>query len=107
MRPEKIPSSGRQVSVDSVICTQSLEITYKNNLKALKSTSLDITQGSFVVLLGPSGAGKSTLLRSLNGLVKPTAGSVTATGLGDLADPSTLQLRQRHALPTELTARAL
>lgn len=81
---------------DSVICTNVLEVTYKNNLKALKSTSLDITQGSFVVLLGTSGAGKSTLLRSLNGLVKPTAGSVTVAGLGDLADLSTLQRHRRQ-----------
>jgi phosphonate transport system ATP-binding protein len=73
-----------------------LEVTYKNNLKALKSTSIDITQGSFVVLLGTSGAGKSTLLRALNGLVQPTAGSVKATGLGDLANPSTLQRHRRQ-----------
>ncbi len=81
---------------ESVICTNALEVTYKNNLKALKSTSLDIVQGSFVVLLGTSGAGKSTLLRSLNGLVKPTAGSVTAAGLGDLANLSTLQRHPRQ-----------
>jgi phosphonate transport system ATP-binding protein len=81
---------------DSVICTNALEVIYKNNLKALKSTSLDIAQGSVVVLLGTSGAGKSTLLRSLNGLVKPTAGCVTAAGLGDIADPSTLQRHRRQ-----------
>lgn len=84
------------VATDSVICTSGLEVTYKNNLKALKSTDLEITQGSFVVLLGTSGAGKSTLLRALNGLVKPTAGSVTAACLGDLADPSTLQRHRRQ-----------
>jgi phosphonate transport system ATP-binding protein len=84
------------VATDSVICTSSLEVTYKNNLKALKSTSLDITQGSFVVLLGTSGAGKSTLLRSLNGLVKPTSGSVSVAGLGDLSDTSTLQRHRRQ-----------
>ena len=84
------------VATDSVICTSGLEVTYKNNLKALKSTSLDITQGSFVVLLGTSGAGKSTLLRSLNGLVKPTSGSVSVAGLGDLSDTSTLQRHRRQ-----------
>jgi phosphonate transport system ATP-binding protein len=88
-------SNSHPVSKDSVICTTGLEITYTNNLKALKSASLDITQGSFVVLLGTSGAGKSTLLRALNGLVKPTVGSVTAAGLGDLADPSALQRHRR------------
>ncbi len=96
MNPAIAPFNSHRVATDSVICTASLEVTYKNNLKALKSTSLDITQGSFVVLLGTSGAGKSTLLRALNGLVKPTAGSVTAAGLGDLADPSTLQRHRRQ-----------
>ena len=86
----------RHASHDSVICTNSLEVTYKGNLKALKSTSLDITQGSFVVLLGTSGAGKSTLLRSLNGLVKPTSGTITVPGLGDLAEPTTLQRHRRQ-----------
>jgi len=90
------PSKSYSMPSDSVICTDALEVTYKNNLKALKSTSLDIAQGSFVVLLGTSGAGKSTLLRSLNGLVKPTAGSVTAAGLGDLANLSTLQHHRRQ-----------
>ena len=90
------PSNSFSTPSESVICTNALEVTYKNNLKALKSTSLDIVQGSFVVLLGTSGAGKSTLLRSLNGLVKPTAGSVTAAGLGDLANLSTLQRHRRQ-----------
>ena len=90
------PFSSDPVSAESVICTRDLEVTYKNNLKALKSTSLDITQGSFVVLLGTSGAGKSTLLRALNGLVKPTGGTVTATGLGSLSDPLTLQRHRRQ-----------
>jgi len=96
MNPAITPFNSHPLVTDSVICTASLEVTYKNNLKALKSTSLDITQGSFVVLLGTSGAGKSTLLRALNGLVKPTAGSVAAAGLGDLADPSTLQRHRRQ-----------
>ena len=96
MNPVVTPSNSHPVSTNSVICTAGLEVTYKNNLKALKSTSLDVTQGSFVVLLGTSGAGKSTLLRTLNGLVKPTTGSITAAGLGDLADPLTLQRHRRQ-----------
>ena len=89
-------SSTHHGSSELVICAKALEVTYKNHLKALKTTNLEVTQGSFVVLLGTSGAGKSTLLRSLNGLVKPTAGSVTAAGLGDLADPATLQRHRRQ-----------
>ncbi|MDH4400104.1 MAG: hypothetical protein QE486_00230, partial [Burkholderiaceae bacterium] len=55
MNPAVTPTNSHPMATDSVICTADLEVTYKNNLKALKSTSLEITQGSFVVLLGTSG----------------------------------------------------
>lgn len=64
---------------DIAIKTEQLQVTYPNGVLALRSTSLDIERGSFVVLLGSSGAGKSSLLRALNGLVSPTAGRVLAT----------------------------
>lgn len=73
-----------------------LEVTYANGTKALRQTSLEIMQGSFVVLLGTSGAGKSTLLRALNGLVKPTAGSIQVSDLGDLANSSVLKQHRRR-----------
>jgi len=53
---------------------------YGKGAKALTDINLEIPQGQFAVLLGPSGAGKSTLLRSINGLVKPTAGEIFVQG---------------------------
>lgn len=47
------------------------------DVQALTDVSFTIPDGEFVVLLGESGAGKSTLLRCLNGITKPTAGSIT------------------------------
>jgi phosphonate transport system ATP-binding protein len=44
--------------------------------------SFRVGRGEFVVALGPSGAGKSTLLRCLNGLVRPSGGSVAVDGIG-------------------------
>ena len=41
------------------------------NVQALKSVSIDLYAGEFVVLLDPSGSGKSTLVNILGGLVFP------------------------------------
>ncbi|RLM21691.1 ABC transporter [Brenneria alni] len=48
--------------------------------QALKSLSLDIVDGEFLVLVGPSGCGKSTLLRMLAGLESVNTGQIL---LGD------------------------
>ena len=55
--------------------------------KALDGVSFAIGSGEFVGLIGHTGSGKSTLIMHLNGLLKPTSGSVLVDGL-DLADKS-------------------
>lgn len=47
---------------------------------AVKSISIDISDGEFVVLLGPTGAGKTTTLRLVAGLEKPDEGSIYIAG---------------------------
>jgi phosphonate transport system ATP-binding protein len=71
-------------------------VTYFNGIRALKSTTLGIRPGEFVVLLGRSGAGKSTLLRCLNGMVRPTEGRVIVEGIGDLAERVALRRHRRR-----------
>jgi putative ABC transport system ATP-binding protein len=46
------------------------------DIHALRSVTLDLYGGEFVVLLGASGSGKSTLLNILGGLDRPTTGQV-------------------------------
>lgn len=65
-----------------LVQTEGLAVTYPNGYQALRSTSLTVRPGEFLVLLGASGAGKSTLLRTLNGLVRPTQGDVTLKDVG-------------------------
>ena len=42
----------------------------------VKSVSLDVRDGEFLVLLGPSGCGKTTTLRMIAGFVPPSGGSI-------------------------------
>ena len=44
--------------------------------KALSDINLHIPKGQFVGLIGHTGSGKSTLIQHLNGLMKPTTGTV-------------------------------
>ena len=49
---------------------------YKGGDKALDNISFSVEQGEFISVIGKSGAGKTTLFRLLNGMIKPTAGSI-------------------------------
>ena len=44
--------------------------------QALKDVSLKFAPGEFTAVIGHTGSGKSTLIQHLNGLLKPTSGSV-------------------------------
>lgn len=44
--------------------------------KALDNVSLGIDEGDFVAIIGHTGSGKSTLIQMLNGLLKPSLGTV-------------------------------
>ncbi|HEY6681634.1 MAG TPA: ABC transporter ATP-binding protein, partial [Propionibacteriaceae bacterium] len=49
--------------------------------QALFGVDLHVHKGERVALLGPNGAGKTTLVLHLNGILVPSAGSVTISGL--------------------------
>ncbi|HFZ8996068.1 TPA: methionine ABC transporter ATP-binding protein [Citrobacter freundii] len=52
----------------------------KEAITAVDNVNLTVEQGQIYGIIGYSGAGKSTLIRLLNGLEKPSSGSVTING---------------------------
>ncbi len=54
---------------------------------AVDGLDLRVRAGEFYMLLGPNGAGKTTTLRTVSGLLRPDAGSISVFGIDALADP--------------------
>jgi energy-coupling factor transporter ATP-binding protein EcfA2 len=53
----------------------------------LRDIDLELVAGEIIAVTGPNGAGKSTFLRHLNGLLRPTSGSVLVHGEDIAARP--------------------
>lgn len=67
---------------------------------AVDDVTLDIEPGTLVGLLGPNGAGKTSLLSLLQGLRRPTSGTVRLLG----RDPQDARARQRLGSTPQETA---
>jgi branched-chain amino acid transport system permease protein len=50
------------------------------SVRALNGVSMEVREGEIVALLGANGAGKSTVLRTISGLVRAQAGSMSFDG---------------------------
>ena len=49
-------------------------------VRALDDVNLEIPDGQFIGLIGHTGSGKSTLVQHLNGLLKPSEGTILFNG---------------------------
>jgi ABC-type branched-subunit amino acid transport system ATPase component len=49
-------------------------------LPAVDGVSFGVDEGEILAIVGPNGAGKSTLLKTIGGLERPSAGTVTLAG---------------------------
>jgi ABC-2 type transport system ATP-binding protein len=78
--------SEQATSTPHAVSVRGVSKTYKGGFQALKSIDLDIRQGEIFALLGPNGAGKTTLISIICGIVKPSAGAVSADGHDVLRD---------------------
>lgn len=60
-----------------------------DQFEALKGIDLSINAGSFVALIGDNGSGKTSLIKHLNGLLRPTEGSIMINGRDTASQPIT------------------
>jgi branched-chain amino acid transport system permease protein len=66
---------------DSVILSVQGLSRHFGGLKAVDEVDLTIRRNTVHALIGPNGSGKTTLLNVLNGIVRPTAGSIVLDGV--------------------------
>ena len=65
---------------EPIIQVEGLTHRYPNGVVALEGVDLTVRKGEFLAVLGQNGSGKTTLVKHLNGLLKPTEGSVRVNG---------------------------
>lgn len=97
----------------NAIETKNLEQVYKNKegiFYALKDLNLTVSKGKVFCLLGPNGSGKTTTINLINGLNRPTSGSIKVLGLDPVKDMKKVRRKisvvpQETALYNDLTAK--
>ncbi|MCL1632825.1 energy-coupling factor ABC transporter ATP-binding protein [Sporolactobacillus sp. CPB3-1] len=63
-----------------VLETRSLSKSFQDGFQALKHINARFSKGKVIAILGQNGSGKTTLVKHLNGLYRPSEGSVTYKG---------------------------
>ena len=64
-----------------MIVVQDLRFKYPSGVEAIKGLSLTVKEGEFIAIMGQNGAGKTTLVKHINGLLKPTSGTIVVNGV--------------------------
>ncbi|RIW35679.1 ABC transporter ATP-binding protein [Bacillus salacetis] len=66
--------------MENVITVENLSKSF-GSVKAVKNMSFSVRRGEIFGIIGPNGAGKTTTLEMLEGISKPTGGTVEVLGL--------------------------
>lgn len=85
---------------DPLVSCRGVHFSYLTGKEVLQGVDLDLRSGEVLVLVGPNGSGKTTLARHMNGLLRPSAGSVSVEGK-DTRDVPVSRLSGRVALLTQ------
>jgi branched-chain amino acid transport system ATP-binding protein len=65
--------------VRPLLDVRNIEVRY-GAIAALKGISFEVREGEIVALLGANGAGKTTTQKTVSGMMRPAAGSITLDG---------------------------
>ncbi len=91
---------------EPIIAVRGLEVAYGNRY-VLRGVDLDVYPGETMVILGASGSGKSTLLRHIEGLGKPSSGTIMVKGV-DICSASRKELKNvRRAMGVSFQSAAM
>lgn len=64
----------------SYIELKDVNFEYPNHFTAVENVSIHINKGEKIAIVGQNGAGKTTTVKLMNGLMKPTSGTVLVDG---------------------------
>ncbi|MCK9516732.1 MAG: ABC transporter ATP-binding protein [Ottowia sp.] len=76
--PPAAAAPGRRIG-DVILQVQNISLRF-GGVKALTDVSFDVREHELRAIIGPNGAGKSSMLNCINGVYKPTEGSITFRG---------------------------
>lgn len=75
-----VQASVPQPTSEVIVEAEGVEFAYEDGTQALRGVELKVHQGEILALLGTNGSGKTTLAKILNGIYKPTGGTVRVLG---------------------------
>ncbi|MDD2251631.1 MAG: energy-coupling factor transporter ATPase [Dehalococcoidales bacterium] len=74
--PEEVGRNNNAVAIEM----EGVSFCYQNQQTILENINLTIKQGEVVAIMGQNASGKTTLLKLINGLLKPSSGSIKILG---------------------------
>ena len=84
--------------MDNIIEFKNVSFEYdtgEEKNRIITDFNFSVERGSFTVILGHNGSGKSTLAKLMNGLYKPTSGTVTVDGISTSDSDNEIEIKRR------------
>jgi energy-coupling factor transporter ATP-binding protein EcfA2 len=80
-----------------IVETRGVHFAFEDGTQALRGVDFTLQPGATVVLLGPNGSGKTTFALHLNGLLRPSRGTVLIDGV-EVTDRNLQEVRRKVGL---------